>query len=204
MVKDAISDNIGHIGVLPLRFGMVSQRLAFSPLKTKAAIGLIAVLVFSPSINAVADEQPLRDNVNKCLVIANDGQRLACFDSLDDDENEGMKETPCCEDVAKPIATNIDDTPVSDSQLGDKYLERDDARSNEESANFILIKTHRNDAKLWVFEFENGQVWQQLESRYLSIPNKLPAAAQISSGVFGTYNLRIGEEGRITKIKRIR
>ena len=180
------------------------SEISIFPLKTKAAIGLIAVLVFYPSINLLAHEQPLRDKVNKCLVIANDGQRLACFDSLDDDENEDMKETPCCKDVAKPIARNTDGTTVSNAQLGDKYLERDHARSNEESANFILINAHRNHAKLWVFEFENGQVWQQLESRYLSVPNKLPAAAQISSGVFGTYNLRIGEKSRITKVKRIR
>jgi hypothetical protein len=67
-----------------------------------------------------------------------------------------------------------------------------------------LQGTQESIKERWNFKFDNGEVWQQIEARYLSVPKDLPAAVIISEGVLGSYDLRIGETGRTIKVKRLR
>ena len=97
-------------------------------------------------------------------------------------------------------ATNLQ----TDDSLGNKYLTKDDSHESDRESSLQLVQAYKSKQELWVFEFENGQAWQQIEARYLSVPKDLPAAVIISQGVLGSYDLRIGETGRTIKVKRLR
>ena len=54
-----------------------------------------------------------------------------------------------------------------------------------------------------LFHLENGQVWRQIEARYVPLPANAPFSARISRGLFGEYRLRVGGEGRLVRIRRV-
>lgn len=54
------------------------------------------------------------------------------------------------------------------------------------------------------FEMENGEVWRQVESDRLYYPKDGPFEVVVRRGIMGDYQMRVGGEGRMTRIKRIR
>jgi len=54
------------------------------------------------------------------------------------------------------------------------------------------------------FHLANGQVWRQIEARYLQYPKDGDFEINITQGMMGDYRLRIGDNGRMVRIKRIK
>lgn len=54
-----------------------------------------------------------------------------------------------------------------------------------------------------LFHLKNGQIWRQIEARYVPLPENAPFAVKISRGLFGEYRLRVGGEGRLVHIRRV-
>lgn len=57
---------------------------------------------------------------------------------------------------------------------------------------------------LLYFEFENGDVWRQMEPGFIHYPKDGPFEVHIRQGVMGEHQLRVGGEGRMTRIVRVR
>ena len=53
-------------------------------------------------------------------------------------------------------------------------------------------------------QVENGEVWQQTEPRYLPKLEDFPVQVDISEGVFGSYDLRAEDFGKVVKVKRLK
>ena len=90
------------------------------------------------------------------------------------------------------------------TQLGEKYIQQnqnDDSDKNQEHS-FSLVNAYQNRKKQWVFELDNGQLWQQNEARYLPSPKLFPVKVTISEGMFGAYNLRAEYINKTVKVKR--
>lgn len=66
-----------------------------------------------------------------------------------------------------------------------------------------VTEVTRDYTKRLVFHFENGQVWRQQEARRFQYPKNRSFDVEIARGVFGDYQLRVGGEGRMTRIKRL-
>ena len=72
------------------------------------------------------------------------------------------------------------------------------------SLSYNLIAVYKDSKNRWNFEFENGDVWQQIEPGYLPKPKNLPVRVDISDGVFGSHDLRAENFGKPVKVKRIK
>jgi len=92
------------------------------------------------------------------------------------------------------------------TEFGREHLER--ARGGDENGDKLLVATvvevtrGRND--ILFFHLDNGQVWRQQESRHYSYPKGEPFEVNITQGMMGDYRMRIGDNGRMVRIRRVR
>ena len=70
--------------------------------------------------------------------------------------------------------------------------------------NQILIAVYQDNKERWNFKFDNGEVWQQIEPRYLPKLENFPVQVDISEGVFESHNLRAEDFGKVVKVKRLK
>lgn len=165
---------------------------------------IIAAIFFVMSLStgsalAASSDAELRD----CRVLVVASERLACYDAI-----------PLAVPLAKPVVPKKTATPPSETklapvntvqpQLGSKYLAKKDREiQTPVTASKKLIDAKKDSKKRWEFYFADGQVWRQVEARYLSKP-ALPAQATISEGMLGRHVLSINDNSKSTKVKRIR
>ena len=177
----------------------------FSP--PSVAVAIIVAAIFLSSGNELhAEESTLETRLASCSEIDGRNDRLRCYDALVDVPSPDTI-TPLTEpqsvqkaDAATSSSPSLEDRP----RFGQKYLESEREQQRSEKTTYTLTGAYKNKSELWVFEFDNGEVWRQLEARYLSVPRDLPATAELSRGIFGSYNFRIGGNGRTIKVKRLK
>ena len=173
----------------------------FSPECFAAMLVVAAFLLSQPQVSRAKDTAQQQEA--DCSEIIDDMARLRCYDNNANkfEANSGRATSI----AALPANTEAPATNLqTDDSLGKKYLTKDDSHESDRESSMQLVQAYKSKQELWVFEFENGQAWQQIEARYLSVPKDLPAAVIISQGVLGSYDLRIGETGRTIKVKRLR
>jgi len=175
------------------------QTVRFSPPGCFAAmLAVAAILLSQPQVSRAKDTAQQQEA--GCSEIIDDMARVRCYDN-NFEANSGLATS----NAASPANTETPATKLqTDDSLGEKYVTKDDSHESDRESSMQLVKAYKSRQELWVFEFENGQAWQQIETRYLSVPKDLPAAVIISRGVLGSYDLRIGETGRKIKVKRLR
>ncbi len=173
----------------------------FSPGCFAAMLAVAAFLLSQPQVSRA--QGTAQQQEADCSEIIDDMARLRCYDNNANkfEANSGRATSI----AALPANTEAPATNLqTDDSLGKKYLTKDDSHESDRESSMQLVQAYKSKQELWVFEFENGQAWQQIEARYLSVPKDLPAAVIISQGVFDSYDLRIGETGRTIKVKRLR
>jgi hypothetical protein len=173
----------------------------FPPGCFAAMLAVAAFLLSQPQVSRAKDTAQQQEA--DCSEIIDDMARLRCYDNNANkfEANSGRATSI----AALPAKTEAPATNLqTDDSLGKKYLTKDDSHESDREISLQLAQAYKSKQELWVFEFENGQAWQQIEARYLSVPKELPAAVFISQGVFDSYDLRIGETGRTIKVKRLR
>ena len=69
-------------------------------------------------------------------------------------------------------------------------------------ATVVEVTKGRND--ILYFQMDNGQVWRQNEARNFSYPKNRDFDVSISRGMMGDYRLRIGDNGRMVRIRRVK
>ena len=166
-----------------------------------ALLAVAAFLLSQPQVSLAKGTAQQQEA--DCSEIIDDMARLRCYDNNANkfEANSGRATSI----AALPANTEAPATNLqTDDSLGKKYLTKDDSHESDRESSLQLVQAYKSKRELWVFEFENGQAWQQIEARYLSVPKDLPAAVIISQGVLGSYDLRIGETGRTIKVKRLR
>ena len=95
-------------------------------------------------------------------------------------------------------------TEVHADQAGQKYLNSKTDTAPHRTLFFLLVATGKDKQKRMIFNFENGQVWKQIEPRYLKTLSNLPLQVELVKGALGSYSLRLGKSGRLVKVKRIK
>lgn len=173
----------------------------FSPGCFAAMLAVAAFLLSQPQVSRA--QGTAQQQEADCSEIIDDMARLRCYDNNANkfEANSGRATSI----AALPANTEAPATNLqTDDSLGKKYLTKDDSHESDRESSVQLVQAYKSKQELWVFEFENGQAWQQIEARYLSVPKDLPAAVIISQGVLDSYDLRIGETGRTIKVKRLR
>lgn len=167
---------------------------------------LLASVLFTWSILVFSNETSLEDLLKRCGTVPEDSERLICYDKLTkllEPAKRSQSDPPKVkEDAPQPVVGSTSERKQG-PQLGEKYLTKKDKRGEEEVVLLVAVKGYKDKRKRWVFEFDNGQIWRQIESKFLSIPNTFPVKAKISKGVFGSHNLIIGESKKTIKVMRL-
>ena len=109
----------------------------------------------------------------------------------------------------EPSAATVATTPepLASSRLGEEHLERPDADKNaneDEVFHATVIEVSQGRNRILYFQFENGQVWRQIEARHFEYPRSGEFDINITRGTMGDYRLRIGENGRMVRIRRVK
>ena len=108
----------------------------------------------------------------------------------------------------EPSAATVATTPepVANSQLGEEHLDRPDTEekaNKDEVFHATVTEVSKGRNKILYFHFDNGQVWRQIEGRTLQYPKSGAFDINITRGMMGEYRMRIGDNGRMVRIRRI-
>ena len=110
--------------------------------------------------------------------------------------------------TSEPSAATAATTPepVASNQLGEEHLDRPEKerKANEDEvfhATVTEVTEGRN--RILYFHFDNGQIWRQMEARHLEYPRNGEFDINITRGMMGDYRMRIGDNGRLVRIRRV-
>ncbi len=96
--------------------------------------------------------------------------------------------------------------PVVNSQLGEEHLARPETekKANEDEVfHATVTEVTQGHNRILFFHFDNDQVWRQIEARHLEYPRSREFDINITRGVMGDYRMRIGDNGRMVRIRRV-
>ncbi len=109
------------------------------------------------------------------------------------------------EPSAAAVATTPE--PVANSQLGEEHLDRletkEKANDEDEVFHATVIDVTKGRNRILYFHFDNGQIWRQNEVRHLEYPRSGEFDINITRGMMGDYRMRIGDNGRMVRIRRV-
>jgi hypothetical protein len=112
---------------------------------------------------------------------------------------------PIQAESAEVLAIAAASTPAED-ELGQEHLERSEeqAQENDEEMRATVVDVSKGRHDLLYFHLGNGQVWRQNESRHYPYPKNGEFDVTISRGMMGDYRMRIGDNGRMVRVRRIK
>ena len=102
--------------------------------------------------------------------------------------------------VASTPAPTSSEPPAT--ELGAEQLPEQN-RDADQTVTATVVEVRQGYDRTLSFHMANGQVWRQIEARRLQYPRNEEFEVIISQGMLGEYRLRIGENGRLVKIRRI-
>lgn len=115
---------------------------------------------------------------------------------------------------APAAMTSADDAPTPNrapsptgstaDDFGAEYVEAPARVAKAETLAATVRSVTKDRYKRLTFEFANGQVWRQTEGRHFPYPKGDDFEVVITRGMLGDYQLRVGGEGRMTRIQRIK
>lgn len=174
---------------------MITGRYCFATRKLTAML-IMAVFLVASASNSSASNSGLRESLLSCSKVENNEERLKCVDTI----ILSIASQPGPEDsITEKLPSN---DSVSNESTREILPEPQEATA-QTSLSHKLIAAYRDDKKRWNFELDNGEVWQQVEPRYLPKLENLPVPVSISNGVFGSHDLRADNFGKAVKVKRL-
>jgi hypothetical protein len=109
----------------------------------------------------------------------------------------------------EPSAATVTATPetLASSRLGEEHLDQpatEEVEDKDEVFHATVTEVAKGRNKILYFRFDNGQVWRQLEARTLIYPKSGDFDITITRGMMGDYRMRIGDNGRMVRIRRVK
>ena len=165
----------------------------------------MAVFLTGYTSNSLASDRELRDLLLSCSNFDNDTERLECVDKIIRSiTSQTVVETIQPQNHKEPLIENSSIVDSSGNDLAQNNLREPQEVTTQASLKYKLIAVYKDSKNRWNFEFENGEVWQQIEPGYLPKPKNLPVRVDISDGVFGSHDLRAENFGKPVKVRRIK
>lgn len=97
-------------------------------------------------------------------------------------------------------------SPPGEEAFGQEHLLR--REENQEADDALLratvVEVSKGRQDLLYFHMDNGQVWRQIEARHYSYPKGVEFDVNITRGMMGDYRMRIGDNGRMVRIRRVK
>lgn len=183
-------------------------------------LALGAGVIFCADATAVKYSPLLMQHLHGCTTIVSPKERVDCYDKLlKIPATIGLKTVAPSNNVIVPpvikaitqsantaqtTKAQVNPDIIKTQQLGSKYLTGTQKDRTELKVSLFLLEAKKDKSGKWTFYFANGQVWQQLEAKYISMPKNKPLVSSLSAGVMGSFDLRIGQSDRVIKVKRVK
>lgn len=185
-------------------------------------IACIAVIIAVPSTAFAGPQEDLMEGMAKCVIIADNTARLACYDALAPQLKAARGVPPSDNrpwyDPSRifGISPSAQTTP---EQFGSENLapptppptrpgeSPPPAQPQALDSISATVKDYAyNPYGRTVIFLDNGQIWQQLEGDTDRLRFKKGAAntVVISRGALGSYNLRVNDAGPSVKVRRLK
>lgn len=97
----------------------------------------------------------------------------------------------------------VKESPEPVAEFGAEQLP-DRNRDSDQAITATVVEVRQGYNRTLSFHMTDGQVWRQIEPRRLQYPKNEEFEVIISQGMLGEYRLRIGENGRLVKIRRVK
>lgn len=186
----------------------------------KAAIAGLTALASAFGLNGIARAQGL-DEILDCRAIAQDMERLHCFDKTTGEAakriaSDAVRADDTGQTVAKAdigSAQSVDDAPSRENAFGAEDLPKERSESNRgkkeaKTLRAKLVSLHFTRSGRYVITLDNGQVWRQIggDTDQLLLPsvseNGVPVI--IKKKMFGSHTLRPASSKRSIRVERIK
>lgn len=177
--------------------------------RSRAAPALLVVGVTLAGAAIAAEPIDHRSDARaflRCGPITVAEDRLACYDAA---YRRALADEPAVADAIDgsqpaggPAAPAKDSAPAAAAADAD-FGRREPARARAESIRSRLLRTARTPEGRLLFYLDNGQVWQQVESKRLRLPGEAPVV-EIHRAALGSYKLGFPGHSGWTRVKRLR
>lgn len=104
---------------------------------------------------------------------------------------------------AQPASAAVDSRPSVPDDLGQEQLGIKEEKVEPSPVTAVVSEVTQSDSGRLYFHFSNGQVWRQIEPRRFQYPKDQEFEVTVSQGMMGEYRMRIGEKGRMVRIRRV-
>jgi len=147
----------------------------------------LLVLVFSISLPTLSAN--LQQAIDDCRVINEAAKRLACYDQLST-LVPTQQDTKTVDDqviMDTPIAQNNEATTTFTDKFADffGFEEKEIAKRIPDAMDVFVKNVSSSNGKL-IIRLENGQVWQQIDSKYYRYEDS-KGQAYIQKGALGSF-----------------
>ncbi len=164
-------------------------------------IPLAALMTFIPALSPISAAETINtDAIFACTTLADDAERLACFDQnvskFKAAEDAGDVQTFTKEDVARERKRNFG-FAVPSFNFG-KDVNEDDGL---EKLVVNVVSIDQDPYKKVTITLENGQIWKQTDSRRISTRNV--ETAEIRKAALGSFKIKL-DGGSAFKAKRVK
>ncbi len=166
-----------------------------------AASSAAVVVATEPPVEAMPQDAPVVDAAADSTPAAKATSTVAVAVTTEP-STAALSVTP--DPAAATVATTPE--PVANGQLGEEHLARPEAdkKANEnEVFHAMVTEVTKGHNRILYFHFDNGQVWRQIEARHLEYPRSGEFDINITRGMMGDYRMRIGDNGRLVRIRRV-
>ena len=185
------------------------------------------LILLAVAANAAAQTVSQQD-LEACATIERAAERLDCFEALAargnalsavdaqpaiEERGQSERAEPEQEVTADPdrsAGTLSVQPPDADldrlanagvEQLSD--TRREEVRQEQSDISAEVTDVSEGPRGNLYFHLENGQIWRQIEARYVPLPANAPFSVEISQGILGEYRLRVEGEGRLVRVRRV-
>ncbi len=116
--------------------------------------------------------------------------------------------------IAAAVAATPESSPavaataavMANTEFGQEHLtlsEKNEEDKKNEIFGATVTKVTRGHNKVLYFHLDNGHVWRQMEPRHFQYPKNGEFDINITRGMMGDYRMRIGDNGRMVRIRRV-
>ena len=153
-----------------------------------------------------------------CSQIANDNERLACFDNAHrDSESTSLKSEALDVPVEATVATGVAVDPADQAQTSGHSKTEEASRKSDSAEDFgkkqgfdmpteyieaTIVEVLTNSLDIDYLRLDNGQVWREYEDSRFRF--KVGRRVKIEEGAFGSFDLTVEGSSRVMKVKRMR
>ena len=193
------------------------------------AVFLVVILPTSAIAQSGNSQKNTVTDMFACRTIDNADARLVCYDKavgrFEEANTSGEIVTMTKPDVEKiqkdAFGFNVpsilkfgkmfgisQDTPNTENETKAEKKRKKKLKKQKKSAQAKVVlkiaKTKKFGYNKLRFYFENGQVWEQIESKELIVKKNRPADAHILRASLGSFLLRINGKGKAVRVRRIK